>query len=406
MTSRERLLIGAIALLAVGAVGVYTLTSMTGAIAKRKANLATVQNELNRKNVIIRTGANAVRNLAKLRQQSLPADQEKARSLYQRWLLDLVVDKVGLQNPSVRVTDRMIRGSYFSRLSFQVDGQASLDQTVQFLHGFYSSDDLHRIQNFSLKPVSNSDSRQLDMSVSIEAIILPGNKREVVGDLVSNRMEELTLDDYQTAILNRNAFAPANLPPKLDEVRDTNTYRGDRFSLKIEADDEDERDNLTYELEGPFPEGMEINAKSGTLRWRPEENGEFTLRVKVTDDGTPALSDSTEFLLTVADPPPEPEQEDEEPEKPRFDEAEFAFLIGTVADGAEREIWLKVRTTGKLLRLSKGDRIRVGTVRGTVESIGNKEVNIRTEDGDLKVRVGQSLTEGRLTDPTGQAASS
>ena len=87
MTSRERLLIGAIALLAVGAVGVYTLTSMTGAIAKRKANLATVQNELNRKNVIIRTGANAVRNLAKLRQQSLPADQEKARSLYQRWLL-------------------------------------------------------------------------------------------------------------------------------------------------------------------------------------------------------------------------------------------------------------------------------------------------------------------------------
>lgn len=391
MNSRERLLLITIVLFGVGMIGIYAYTSMTAAVAQRKTNLETIENQIAQQQITMRSGANATRNIAKLQERSLPADKQQAGSMYQTWLLDLV-ESSGLRNSSVIPTTRNARAGFYSPLSFKIDGEANLEEVVALLHGFYSSNDLHRINRLTLKPIPSSESRMLDVAATVEAIILPNNKRTEVGNLPSDRLGDVTLSDYREAILNRNAFSDPNEAPKMAVVSDKTAYRDERFTLEVSADDNDERDTLSFRLEGDVPEGMEIDEKDGTLKWYPEENGEFEVRVAVVDDGTPSLSDYIDFTITVKDPPVRvADDNDDEPKKPEFDEAEFAYVIGTVSNGPNQEIWLKIRTTGKLLRLSIGDRVSVGTVDGVIDQIGDKDVLIRTDDGDLRIRVGQSL---------------
>jgi len=391
MYSRERLLLITIVLLGVGMVAIYAYTNMTAAIANRTMQIDAIENQVNQQTITVRRGGMAARNLKSLQERSLPANQGMAQTIYSEWLLNLVDEQVGLKDCSVIPKKGSGGNQYYSRISFQVDGEATLEQVVAFLHGFYSSNDLHQIKNLRLKPIGSSDTRLLDLSADVEAIILPGNQRATVGDLASNRFGDLTLEDYQAVILGRNVFAPANKPPNISSVSNKTTNRDERFTFTVTARDADELDNLTYRLEGDAPEGMEIDEEDGRLQWKPEENGEFEVRVAVSDDGTPSLSDTIDFKVTVKDPPPPVEVKDPEPPQPRFDEAEHAYVIGTVSKGPDQTIWLKIRTTGKLLRLSVGDRINVGTVDGVIDSIGDKDVVILTDEGMLRVQVGQSL---------------
>src|SRR5213078_1131652 len=58
---------------------------------------------------------------------------------------------------------------------------------------------------------------------------------------------------------------------------------------------------LTFSLVSP-PAGMSIDPSSGVLTWTPTETqGPSTnvISVKVTDNGTPALSDSKKFTVTI-----------------------------------------------------------------------------------------------------------
>jgi hypothetical protein len=142
-----------------------------------------------------------------------------------------------------------------------------------------------------------------------------------------------------------------------------------------------------------------LNEQTGELRWTPQENGSQEFTIRVSDNGTPRRSDELTFQVTVVDPPPE---EPEEPEEPRFDEAAATYVVGTISSGPDRQLWLMVRTTGQLQKLSVGDSVRVGSIRGVVQWIGEKEADIRTESGDLRFRVGQNLTEGKRLDDTAQ----
>ena len=402
MTQRERFLACLIGLLILFSIGFYVVSRVSNAITQRQNRKRAAESELDRQERTIQLGSRATRQLAQLRERSLPADRETAQSLYQRWLLNLV-DEVGITNPSVDVGDRRLGGLYFNRISFQIDGEATLEQAVHFFHRFYSSNDLHRIQEFSLKPFPNRDSNELDFSATIEAMILPGNKRQTVGDLASNRMTD-GIDAYQKAILGRNLFAPPNSPPSIRPIANKRTARGQQFTVRVSADDDDEADKLTYRLVGYAPDGAAINAETGKIDWLPDKNDEYEFTVQVSDDGTPSLSDEATFRVTVTDPPKDDVADDDDED--RFDEAEFAYLVGTVSTGPKREIWVSIRTTGKLLRLSAGDALNVGTVKGVVKEIGDRHASIRTDAGELRVRVGQNLRQGQISKPPQQAAAS
>ncbi len=59
---------------------------------------------------------------------------------------------------------------------------------------------------------------------------------------------------------------------------------------------------LTWSLGSPRPAGAEIDPKTGLFTWTPTETqgpGSFAFTVRVTDDGTPPLSDTNTFTVVV-----------------------------------------------------------------------------------------------------------
>ncbi|MDB6025946.1 MAG: putative Ig domain protein [Verrucomicrobiales bacterium] len=68
------------------------------------------------------------------------------------------------------------------------------------------------------------------------------------------------------------------------------------------ADADDPKQALTFSLEPGSPEGAEIDSKSGTLTWTPtaaQSPSTNVIGIRVTDDGTPTLSDMKTVTIVV-----------------------------------------------------------------------------------------------------------
>ena len=135
------------------------------------------------------------RKLADWREQSLPSDTEVARSLYQAWLLQLVVEYVKLDGPSVNPGEPASRRGRFYAIPFSVRGRGTLDQLTKFLFAFYRTDLLHQIRSLNVTPVGNSE--QLDLAISIETLVLPGAGPELDKDLAEEERQETIIADFQ-----------------------------------------------------------------------------------------------------------------------------------------------------------------------------------------------------------------
>lgn len=145
----------------------------------------------------------ALRALEQWEARSLPADPQIARSLYQAWLLELV-GRAELQNPNVDSAEPSNRKGMFTALAFSVRGRASLAQLTRFLHDFYSAGHLHRIQSLSVTPLARDG--QLDLSIAIEALVLPGaDRKDRLSDVAADRLALPTPADYNS-IAQRDIF--------------------------------------------------------------------------------------------------------------------------------------------------------------------------------------------------------
>lgn len=158
-------------------------------------------------------------------QQSLPADIEVARSLYQAWLVELV-DDVELVNPSVTSSEPVTRRGLYHSLTFSVRARGTLDQLTRFLFAVYQTDLLHQIRSLTITPLQRSE--QLDLSMSIESLVLigagssPAAGQETVFEEFrrrtwreSDRLAFDNLEAYQ-AIVQRNLFAGGGSPDPTD----------------------------------------------------------------------------------------------------------------------------------------------------------------------------------------------
>lgn len=73
------------------------------------------------------------------------------------------------------------------------------------------------------------------------------------------------------------------------------------LTLRVMASDPDPDESLTYSLEAA-PDGMTIGPDTGVITWTPAEGtgpGTYSLTVKVTDNGLPPMSVTTNFTITV-----------------------------------------------------------------------------------------------------------
>ncbi|MBX3732514.1 MAG: hypothetical protein KF791_07965, partial [Verrucomicrobiae bacterium] len=95
-----------------------------------------------------------------------------------------------------------------------------------------------------------------------------------------------------------------NTPPALAEVGDQSVAPLSPLTLQLEATDGDEpAQTLTYGLVSG-PEGLSVSP-GGLLAWTPplaQGPGEYPVTVQVTDSGTPPLSDTKSFNITVTTP--------------------------------------------------------------------------------------------------------
>lgn len=83
------------------------------------------------------------------------------------------------------------------------------------------------------------------------------------------------------------------------------------------------------------------------------------------------------------------------PQPPKFDDAKFAMFSGTIESNGRPQAWINVRTTGETLRVFIGDDVKVGELEAKVVSIEPRAMVIKVGEEELRVRLGESLRDGK-----------
>ncbi len=114
-----------------------------------------------------------------------------------------------------------------------------------------------------------------------------------------------TLGNPHTAVIelaDNDDPAPANSAPVLAPIANISVNEGSTLKFTAHATDADAGQTLTYSLINPVPAGMTINATTGVVSWAVRDavgHDPYSVKVRVTDNGTPALSAETTVSITV-----------------------------------------------------------------------------------------------------------
>jgi hypothetical protein len=96
-----------------------------------------------------------------------------------------------------------------------------------------------------------------------------------------------------------------NTAPVLSPIGARTVAEGTLLSFSAVATDADvPADELAFSLDAGAPAGAQINPSTGLFAWTPTEAqgpGVFSITVRVTDDGTPALFDTATISVTVTE---------------------------------------------------------------------------------------------------------
>lgn len=111
------------------------------------------------------------------------------------------------------------------------------------------------------------------------------------------------LSDSQTFIITvapPEAALPKNRAPQFLALADPTASVGTLLSFTAKADDTDRPvQKLTFSLGAGAPDGAAIDPDSGVFTWTPTKAGSYSVVLKVTDNGTPNLSDTASLNITV-----------------------------------------------------------------------------------------------------------
>lgn len=211
MQPREKQLALAVGVLLALLAAYWGFGKVRKAFSERYAQLEVKQGEIREKLAKEERGKKATRQLAHWEHRSLPSDHELARTLYQNWLVKLA-DKNRLESVHVDAGRGGMHRNIYYKLPFSLQCKGSLEQTVAFLHDFYSTNHLHQLRELSVKP--SSSARGLDLSFTIEALVLPGaDRKDALNEERGERLVHATLAAYQEPIVKRNLFAEY-VPPQ------------------------------------------------------------------------------------------------------------------------------------------------------------------------------------------------
>jgi hypothetical protein len=315
-----------------------------------------------------------------------------AISLYSAWLYELL-GRAGLADAKVGAMPGIPHGDVYTRFTFQVRGRGSLEQLSRFLYDFYSVDHLHRIGTLMLKPITESE--DVDIQFSIDALSLPNSPNmDELTRKAADRLAYEELEEYTRVIVRRSSFSPYT-EPVLRLVDARPTYYTDETVAFTAAFTPSwgpaANGEVKYELGEAAPPGAQMDSDTGQFTFQPEGPGSFSFPVLASTNGQPSESANHTVSFNVTERP-EPVVESA---APSFDSSKYAFLTGITEVAGRSEIWIFVRTSGRLLKLREGDELEVGTVKGLVTHIGERHVELETKAAKLVVALGDNLQEAR-----------
>ncbi len=174
-----------------------------GPLQERRSRIAQLESDIEKREGMLLRAREIGKRLDVLEARSLPSDVEIARSLYQGWLVELV-NFVELSAPNVDSGNPVGRRGVFYTIAYSLRGRGTLEQLTRFLYVFYRAGHLHQIRSLAITPLKGSG--QLDLAISIEAVVLPtADRKSRLTSLAADRLAYASLSDYDV-IVRRDLF--------------------------------------------------------------------------------------------------------------------------------------------------------------------------------------------------------
>ncbi|TWT49890.1 putative Ig domain protein [Thalassoglobus neptunius] len=187
-----------------------------------------------------------------------------------------------------------------------------------------------------------------------------------------------------TDTLNLKVRDP-NEAPVIDGPKSLTFYLGRESVVPVSAHDPDADSSLlTYSIANG-PQGMTIDSRTGTIRWKPPESME-TEASSVQVTATDADPDEEHRASTTVTIPISVEE----------DSARFAYLTASFTrsngeDQVMKEAWIFDRATNTRTTLHEGDQFRISDFDMTVAEIGPDYIKVRRNGGLYQLNFEQPL---------------
>jgi hypothetical protein len=191
------------------------------ALHARQADVESAQTKLDDANHRLRQGHNAVKQMEAWQQRALPANYDKALSLYKAWLLAKAKDS-GLVVSDITLLPTANNNAAYKAIGYQVVANGSLSSVVSMLYEFYRSPQLHQISRLQISRPAGA--ALLTVSLDVEALSMKGavaTDKLPEGD--AKRLKLASADQYKKSLAERDivtAYSPPRPPAPPRERRE------------------------------------------------------------------------------------------------------------------------------------------------------------------------------------------
>ncbi len=202
MNRREKMLAAAVLLLVVAFVGRSRYGRYQRALDVRTKEVTEAQKQLFAVNRKLVEGRVAARQLQDWQTRSLPADREKAITLYKSWLLEKAKE-AGLEVNDINPISRPSASTAYTAIGYQIKANGTLASVAAMLYEFYRSPQLHQVTKLQLNRPQGAS--KIEVSLDVEALSLPGAEAtDKLPEGDSKRLKLASLDEYKKTLTERD----------------------------------------------------------------------------------------------------------------------------------------------------------------------------------------------------------
>ena len=420
MTPRERFLALSVGSLLPLLLVYWGFSSFTRGYFANRVQITGIRNQIMDQQDLQSEAAMAQQRRFFYRDHSLPSNANIARIEYQAWLEDMLSNKAGLKVELIKPIDAKpihysakagsTKTNIAQQFSWEVTAKGNLAQLLTMLREFKKLEMTHRISAININPLTvggtgNEAANRtglLKISAQIDAISMVDSDatRDFKNDLL---VDEGSLQKMSDAILVRNMFGPANIPPRITSSTSKSAETGELVTFDITAEDPDELNGVGFELVDCKIEGAILKPTDNPMKVLFEAPalpvGKHTFLVRATDNGFPSKSSEKSYSLTVNEK--RIVEDKPEPGKPAFHHAQATRITGITTDRTGRTTcWIHVQTTNDRYQPAVDESFELDKQKWTVKEIKSKskQVVFEVDNNLVTVSVGSTLDKPVLTE--------